>query len=122
MSQLDRPARPARGPRPAPDEGQDPVDYRPPVTTSAPTPEPGTTSKGKDTPSVSAAAPTASAPSSAPAKAAPQARPTARGREQTVQLATRISPEVADLIDAAAARTGYSKRNVIEQAIQQVWG
>jgi predicted transcriptional regulator len=39
-----------------------------------------------------------------------------------VQLATRISPDIAALIDAAAARTGYSKRNVIEQAIQQVWG
>jgi len=39
-----------------------------------------------------------------------------------VQLATRISPGIADLIDAAAARTGYSKRSIIEQAIQQVWG
>jgi hypothetical protein len=121
MSQLDRPARPARGPRPAADEGLDPADYHPPTTAPTPTPEPTTTSsKGKDALGVSAAA--------APAIAAPAARsvqqPTIapRGREQTVQLATRISPDIAALIDAAAARTGYSKRNVIEQAVRQVWG
>lgn len=121
MSQLDRPARPARGPRPAADEGQDPVDYHPPVTAPTPTPEPTAAAKGKDTLSVSAAAPAATASPEAASSVQP---PTIahRGREQTVQLATRISPDIAALIDAAAARTGYSKRNVIEQAIQQVWG
>jgi hypothetical protein len=81
--------------------------------------------KGKDTRSVSAAAPTTTAPPVAPegtAKASQQLMVAPRGREQTVQLATRISPEIADLIDGAANRTGYSKRNIIEQAIQQVWG
>lgn len=95
------------------------MDYRPPTAT----PEPTTTTKGKG--SVSTAAPTTLAPPTAPertAKASQQLTAAPRGREQTVQLATRISPEIADLIDAAAIRTGYSKRNIIEQAIQQVWG
>jgi hypothetical protein len=118
MSQLDRPERPPRGPRPAADEGQDPVDYRPAATTPAPT----TSVEGKDTLSVSAAAPTAAAPPTSAAKPVQVPADAPRRREQTVQLATRVSPGVAALIDAAAARTGYSKRNVIEQAIQQFWG
>jgi hypothetical protein len=118
MSQLDRPARPARGPRPAADEGQDPVDYRPPTTMPTPPPESNTPPEEKDTPSVSAAVTTATAPI---APAAPQLMAAPRGREQTVQLATRISPEIAVLIDAAANRTGQSKRQIIEQAIQQAW-
>ncbi|MEA9986084.1 hypothetical protein [Subtercola sp. RTI3] len=70
---------------------------------------------------MSAAAPkTSAAPAVATSVQPPVVAP--RGREQTVQLATRISPDIAALIDDAAARTGYSKRNVIEQAIQQLWG
>jgi uncharacterized protein (DUF1778 family) len=38
-----------------------------------------------------------------------------------VQLATRVRPEIAALIDAAANRTGQSKREIIEQVTQQAW-
>lgn len=112
MSQLDRPTRAPKGPRPAADEGQDPVDYRHTQT------EPTAPIEGKGAPSVPAAAPE---PATATATA-PQvfAGPPAR-REQTVQLATRISPEVAALVDAAAARTGYTKRQIVEHAIRQTW-
>lgn len=74
---------------------------------------------------MSAAAPKTAAAPAVPevtTKAGQQLTAAPRGREQTVQLATRISPEIAALIDAAANRTGYSKRNIIEQAIQRVWG
>lgn len=105
--QLDRPA---RRPRPAADEGQDPVDYHPPAPTPA---KPVTASvDGKDTPSVSAAAATPTVPRSQP----PQLN--AGGRELTVQLATRVSPEVAAMVDAEYARTGRSKRALIEEAIR----
>lgn len=112
--QAERPARPPRGPRPAADEGQDPVDYRP----SQPQPTRTTTTdatEGKDTRSVPAAAPTALV------STGPQLAQAPRGREQTVQLATRVSPEIAALIDKASSRTGQSKRQVIEEAIRQAW-
>jgi hypothetical protein len=67
---------------------------------------------GKDTPSVSAAAPTI------PVQRTEPQQLNAGGREVTVQLATRVSPEVAAMVDAEYARTGRSKRALIEEAIR----
>jgi len=116
----DRPARPGRSkPVPAPDAGVDPIDYKP--ATSEPQPTPTTSTResapaeGKGARSVPAAAPTPQASTqAAPAASAPAA---SGGREQTVQLSSRVSPQIAQLIDAAAARTGRSKRELIEAAI-----
>lgn len=93
------------------------MDYRP--AHSEPAAAPAAPVEGKGAPSASAAA-----PSAAPATTktpAPEFTTAPRGREQTVQLATRVSPEIAALIDAAASRTGQSKRQIIEHAIRQAW-
>lgn len=117
MTMQDRPARPARTkPVPAADTGVDPIDYRPTLQEPAPAPARSTSdtepAEGKGTPRVPAAAPT---PQST---AAPAIVATARGREQTVQLSTRVSPDVTAIIDQAAAATGRSKRELVEEAIR----
>lgn len=120
MSMQDRPARPGRTkPVPAADTGVDPIDYRPTAQESAPAPATVTSAtvpdEGKGARSVPAAAPTPPASTStAPAAIAP----ITRGREQTVQLSTRVSPDVTDIIDQAAATTGRSKRDLVEEAIR----
>ena len=39
----------------------------------------------------------------------------------TVQLSTRISPDVNDVLTLAKQRTGKSKRTLIEEAIVKMW-
>ncbi|MBG6056424.1 hypothetical protein IWX81_002861 [Salinibacterium sp. CAN_S4] len=110
-SQEERPTlgdRKRRLPQPAADESVDPIDYRRPETlTSAPAPlEPASTAQP--------------IPVSAPIPA-PRGRPR---REVTVPFATRLSPEIAELIDQAVANGegGGVIRNVVEEAIRARWG
>lgn len=119
MSMQERPARPGRTkPVPAADAGVDPIDYRPGTQESAPSTTPTPPSipdEGKGARSVTAAASTPAASSSAGTPAMSAAAPR---REQTVQLSTRVSPDVTDIIDRAAAATGRSKRDLVEEAIR----
>lgn len=120
MSMQDRPARPPRTkPVPASDAGVDPIDYKPTAPEPQPTPatptSESTPAEGKGTQSVPAAAPTP--PASTPTAAAAPVSAASNGREQTVQLSSRVSPQIAQLVDAAAVRTGRSKRELIEAAI-----
>lgn len=120
MSMQDRPARPGRTkPVPAADTGVDPIDYRPAPQEPAPAPLPSTSdtapAEGKGTPRVPAAAPT---PPASTSTATPAIVATTHGREQTVQLSTRVSPDVTAIIDQAAAATGRSKRELVEEAIR----
>lgn len=113
MSMQDRPARPTRTkPVPTSDAGVDPIDYKPTPTTST---SESTPAEGKGTQSVPAAAPTP--PASTPTAPAAPVSAASSGREQTVQLSSRVSPQIAQLVDAAAVRTGRSKRELIEAAI-----
>lgn len=126
MSMQDRPERPARTkPRPPADAGVDPIDYRPaapaPSTTTAPSaPDEG---KGAQPP---AAAPKVEAPAAAataapaPAAAAPAA--VVPELDITVQSGIRWSPDTENTIRAAKARTGKTRRALVEEAIAQVWG
>ncbi|WP_231567555.1 MULTISPECIES: hypothetical protein [Microbacterium] len=116
MSMQDRPERPARTkPRPPADAGVDPIDYRPaapaPSTTTAPSaPDEG---KGAQPP---AAAPKVEAPAAAaPAAVVPEL-------DITVQSGIRWSPDTENTIRAAKARTGKTRRALVEEAIAQVWG
>ena len=112
--QLDRPARPARRPRPAADAGVDPIDYRTPVPAS------GKTEAPAQSPVSAPVAPRqVTAPAVASSPAAAIAGPA--GREQTVQLNSRVSVDVGAIFDAAAA--GFpSKRAALEHAIMQTFG
>lgn len=98
----DRPAALKRTPRPAADNGVDPVDVIPaakPEVTAAPTAAP--------------AAPTGST-SQAPAKSR---------REPTIPLSTRVALDVTEILDAAVAEgRAPSQRAAIEMAIRQTWG
>lgn len=96
-NQADRP--PRTRPRPAADAGVDPIDYKP-------TPVAADERKAATTPVAAAAA-------------APVA---AGGVEVTVQLSTRISPDVNDVLTQANQRTGKRKRALIEEAILRTWG
>lgn len=108
-----QPERPARTrPRPAADAGVDPIDYG---TRAAPTVAP-TALEGKGAP-VPAAAPVAPAQ---PAAAATVQQMTG-GVEPTVQLATRVSLNVNDVLTKAQQRTGKKKRALIEEAILRTW-
>ncbi|QCR42115.1 hypothetical protein C1N74_16110 (plasmid) [Microbacterium sp. SGAir0570] len=123
-----QPDRPARSrPRPAPDAGVDPIDYKP---SPAPAPAPATVSnspiegKGAEAP---AAAPSHAPTTNARFAASTPPAPVAGGSEVTVQLATRISPDVAAVLDAAVARekarrgSKASKRVLVEEAILALW-
>jgi hypothetical protein len=117
MSDLpERPARPTRTktrPVPPPDADVDPIDYKSKATTPAsPAPTQPQEPEGKG----AAPAPAAAAPPTLTAVRAPQQL--TGGREVTVQLATRVSPDVAAMIDAEFSRTGRSKRALIEEAIR----
>lgn len=107
-NQADRP--PRTRPRPAADAGVDPIDYKP--ATSAP----GFAAEPASEPAP-AAAPTrpTTPPRSAPAQDA------SGGVEVTVQLSTRISPDVNDVLTQANIRTGKKKRALIEEAILRTW-
>jgi hypothetical protein len=123
-----QPDRPARSrPRPAPDAGVDPIDYKPsPAPTAAPATAPHRPAEGKGA-EAPAAAPSPDTTSTR-AGASTLATPAAGGPEVTVQLATRISPEVAAVLDAAIVRekarrgSKASKRALIEEAILALWG
>lgn len=114
--QPERPARPLRA-KPATDEDLDPVDYR-----SAPTS--ATTDWGDQSvagqPLSSSTVPAESV-GVMPAAPATRFQSTPRGREATVQLATRISPEIDAILTAAASRTGQPKRTLVEEAIKHTW-
>lgn len=112
--QADRPAR--TRPVPAADAGVDPIDY-------------GT--RPAAAPRVPVEAQSVTAPAVAPerAAAAPQPSPAAQppaiapvgGIEVTVQLSTRVSPDVNDVLTQAKQRTGKNKRALIEEAIMKTW-
>lgn len=115
-SQPDRPARHARTkPRPAPDAGVDPIDPRPAEAPSAPE-RPLIAGKEDKAPT---AAPTGGTPRE-PDNLAGSLIPTP-APQATVQLNVRISPDVAELVDKAA-KQGYSKRAIVEDALRRVWG
>lgn len=94
MTSSDRPTARSR-PRPAEDEGTDPVVAPPPPA------------------------------SEHPIGAGPDSRvgevPARRGPEPTVQLNVRVASDVSALIDQAVQTTGRTKRQLIEQAIRQVY-
>lgn len=122
MSMQDRPERPTRTkPRPPADAGVDPIDYRP----SAPAPSPATSpsapdeGKGAEPP---AAAPKATAPAAQPA--APPAQQATVGPvvDLTVQSGVRWSLDTENTIRAAKARTGKTRRALVEEAIALAWG
>lgn len=95
----DRPASLKRTPRPAADNGIDPVDVVPASTPTVATPP--------------AAVPVASTPP-APAKSR---------REPTIPLSTRVAVDVTEILDAAVAEgRAPSQRAAIEMAIRQTWG
>lgn len=96
-NQADRP--PRTRPRPAADAGVDPIDYKP--ATSAPT--------------------FAAAPTRETTPAAPTTQETSGGVEATVQLSTRVSLDVNDVLTQAHLRTGKKKRALIEEAILRTW-
>ena len=51
----------------------------------------------------------------------PDPAPARRGPEPTVQLNVRVASEVSALIDRAAARSGRTKRQLIENAIRNTY-
>lgn len=115
-NQPDRP--PRTRPRPAADAGVDPIDYRP-----------GGADEDKPTslpPATTGPAAAAGSAPTAPATEAPAPTSTpsavAGGVEVTVQLSTRVSPDVNDVLTEAKLRTGKAKRALIEEAILRTWG
>lgn len=98
----DRPAALKRAPRPAADNGVDPVDVIPAAKPDATL-----------APAATSAAPTAST-TPAPAKSR---------REPTIPLSTRVALDVTEILDAAVAEgRAPSQRAAIEMAIRQTWG
>lgn len=118
MSMQDRPARPGRTkPVPAADSGVDPIDYKP----SAPQPVPAPAT------STSATVPDEGKGAAAPAAATqpiPPPPPASIGPELdvTVQSGIRWSPSTEAIVRAAKARTGKTRRALVEEAIARVWG
>lgn len=120
MSMADRPARPARGKLTPPANADvDPIDARP----ATPKPEPSRpTSTSESTPDEGkgAAAP-AAAPFVAPRATAP-AQTAAPALNVTVQSGVNWSPETEQLVRDAKARTGKTRRAIVEEAIAALWG
>ncbi|MCT1377757.1 MULTISPECIES: hypothetical protein [unclassified Microbacterium] len=118
MSMQDRPARPGRTkPVPAADSGVDPIDYKP--ATQQPAPAPAT--------STSTTAPDEGKGATAPAAAAQPSNPTPPASvvpelDVTVQSGIRWSPATEAIVRAAKARTGKTRRALVEEAIARVWG
>lgn len=107
-NQADRP--PRTRPRPTADAGVDPIDYKPATSAPAFAAEPAR----EAAPEAAPTRPTQS-PRSAPAQDA------SGGVEITVQLSTRISPDVNEVLTQASIRTGRKKRALIEEAIMRTW-
>ena len=120
MSMADRPQRPARGKlSPPPTANVDPIDSRP----ATPEPEPSRPATVRpDAPNEGkgAAAP-AAAPTTAPQASAPAPSVGAR-RSVTVQSGVNWSLETEELVAAVKARTGKTRRAIVEAAIARTWG
>ena len=114
--QPDRPTR--TRPRPAADAGVDPIDFG---TRAAPATAPTTPVEGKGAPAPAAAPEQPAAAPTAPVVPASAPQTPAGGAEVTVQLATRISLNVNDVLTQAYRRTGKKKRELIEEAILRTW-
>lgn len=115
MSMQDRPARPGRTkPVPTADAGVDPVDYRPSNIAPAST----DTKPAPLTEPRKAAAPT---PPTKPELPTPPQTVTPGGPQATVQLGVNVDPEIAQLVMQIKARTGLSKRAIVEKAIRDTW-
>jgi hypothetical protein len=115
MSMQDRPARPGRTkPVPTADAGVDPVDYRP-SSTPAPATLVDSTPLAEKT---KVTAPESEAERSTPS--ASTAAP-AGGPQATVQLGVNVDPDIAQLVMQVKARTGLSKRAIVEKAIRETW-
>lgn len=114
MSMQDRPERPGRTkPRPPADAGVDPIDYRPNTASPSTNVDPSAPDEGKsDQP-----------PAAAPKRETPAATATVVPElDITVQSGIRWSPDTENTIRAAKARTGKTRRALVEEAIAQVWG
>lgn len=123
MSMADRPARPTRGKlTPPANNDVDPIDARPatpapqpsrPTSTRKTAPGEGGTlterSGGKVT-----ATPDATSPAAEPVIAA--------GLNLTVQSGVSWSPETEQLVREVKARTGKTRRAIVEEAIAAQWG
>lgn len=113
MSMQDRPERPARTkPRPPADAGVDPIDYRPAVPTAVA--ESPTDDRAITQPPV-AAPKEVSRPAIQAAAVVPEL-------DITVQSGIRWSPDTENTIRSAKARTGKTRRALVEEAIAKVWG
>lgn len=115
MSMQERPERPARTkPRPPADAGIDPIDYRPATPAPSTVTIPAAADEGK----------AAETPAAAPKAARPAATPTAVVPELdiTVQSGIRWSPTTENIVRAAKARTGKTRRALVEEAVAIVWG
>lgn len=116
----ERPSNLRRAPKPAADETRDPIDTPDLAAPEKPVAEkksaPSRRASEKKTPT--AKAENAKVPVTAPiVEPAPKRR-----REETVQLASRVSPAVAELVAHVAAELGTTNRWVLETALQQYWG
>lgn len=123
MSMADRPARPTRGKLTPPANADvDPIDARP-VT---PNPEPSrpTTTSESTSDEVKGASAPAAAPAAAPSlpllKTAP-APGAVPALNLTVQSGVNWSPETEQLVRDVKARTGKTRRSIVEEAIATVW-
>jgi len=45
-----------------------------------------------------------------------------RNREFTAPFSSQLAQDVDEIIDAAVAREGLTRRNIVEMAIRQTWG
>lgn len=113
MSMKDRPERPERPgrtrPVPAPDAGVDPVDFRPTSAVTLPASPP-------DAPPAAPPAKGGSAP------AAGKPSPDAFGARATVQAGVNWSIETEAIVREVKARTGKTRRAIVEEAIARTWG
>lgn len=134
MSDLpERPASLRRAPRPAADEGTDPIDFIPPSITAArdrversdgvdlDAKEPTTIAAERAAPGVETPlAPTAEVARPETIRTGRVGRP--RQRDVAVAFSTRVSIDVLDLIEDTVVRTGLTQRAIVEEAIRSKWG
>lgn len=120
MSMQDRPARPARGKLTPPANADvDPIDAR--LATPEPQP-PQSTSTSESTPAEGKGA---SAPAAAPSQTAHAPKPTPNtgpALNLTVQSGVNWSPETEQIVRDTKARTGKTRRAIVEEAIAATWG
>lgn len=120
MSMADRPARPARGKlTPPANNDVDPIDARP----ATPAPQPSRpTSTRENTPAEGKGASVPAASPSVPPRTASPTLAAAPAPNATVQSGVSWSPETEQLVREAKARTGKTRRAIVEEAIVRVWG